>query len=433
MVLKILGATVNTLLPSKYYVHALVSVVLITVIHAFAQGRRTSRERDMHARFILVTGGFTPLGLTLLQNLAERGAHIIALSPKPIDDAEIDILVSLLRSTTNNEQIYAEECDLTSPASIRSFCTRFLTGKETRLDAIIFAHEYQHIGSILSLEDPAEVNRRRQEASLATFLVLTLLLPVLLVAPAERDIRIINVLNPFYAAAALTYSPSQPPSVNLSTFQQEGQRSLQMAVFTRHLQRILDALPSSGQVPRTEENTVPVVSDKVQKSNIITVSVCPGISRADTIAPLLSVQKLQGQSIRGLTLYIILQPLLRILTKSPTSAVQSVLHVLFLSTPFKKVMQSSSKGSTQEVLKAGALYRECAVVDLWIPTPTSTPSGDTNEGQDDTSMPDDGEFGGVHLGQSVWENFEAGLKEWEKKSVPSSKKQGAQTSSDTLS
>jgi len=55
MVLKILGATVNTLLPSKYYVHALVSVVLITVIHAFAQGRRTSRERDMHARVILVT------------------------------------------------------------------------------------------------------------------------------------------------------------------------------------------------------------------------------------------------------------------------------------------------------------------------------------------------------------------------------------------
>lgn len=240
--------------------------------------------------------------MTLLQNLAERGAHIIALSPKPVDNAEIDILVSLLRSTTNNEQIYAEECDLTSPASIRSFCTRFLTGKETRLDAIIFAHEYQHIGSILSREDPAELNRRRQEASLATFLVLTLLLPVLLVAPAERDIRIINVLNPFYAAAAVTYSPSQSPSVNSSTFQQEGWRSLQMAVFTRHLQRILDALPSSGQVPRTEENTVPVVSDKVQKSNIVTVSVCPGISRADTIAPLLSTQKLQGQSIRGLTL-----------------------------------------------------------------------------------------------------------------------------------
>lgn len=96
-------------------------------------------------------------------------------------------------------------------------------------------------------------------------------------------------------------------------------------------------------------------------------------------------------------------------------------------------MQSSSKGSTEEVLKAGALYRECAVVDLSIPTSTSAPSRDTNEDRNNTSMTEDGEFGGVHLGQSVWENFEVGLKEWEKKSVPSSKKQGGQTSSDTLS
>ncbi|KAL4068708.1 hypothetical protein V8B97DRAFT_1872909 [Scleroderma yunnanense] len=425
MVLKILGATVNTLLPSEYYIHALVSVLLIAVVHAFAQGRRTSRERDMHARVVLVTGGFTPLGLTLLQNLAERGAHIIALSPKPVDDPETDILVSLLRSTTNNQQIYAEECDLTSPASVRSFCTRFLTGKETRLDAIIFAHEYQHIGSVLSREDPAELHGRRQEASLATFLILTLLLPVLLVAPAERDIRIINVLNPFYAAATITYSPSQPPAVNASTLQQEGRRSLQMAIFTRHLQRVLDALPSGGQVPRTEENTIPVVSEKLQKSNIVAVSVCPGISRADTIAPLLSAQKIHGQSRRGFILYIILQPLLRILTKSPTSAVQSVLHVLFLPTPFKKVMQSSDKDSMQEVLKAGALYRECAVVDVRIPASASVPSGSDSEDRNNTSIIDDGEFGGVRLGESVWEAFELGLKEWEKTSTPSSEKQGS--------
>ncbi|KAG6334778.1 hypothetical protein ID866_4311 [Astraeus odoratus] len=399
MVLKMLGAAVNTLLPSKYYVHAVMSVLAIVVIHAFAQGRRTNRERDMHARVILVTGGFTPLGLTLLQNLAERGAHIIALSPMPINNPEIDILVSLLRSTTNNEQIFAEECDLTSPSSVRSFCTRFLTGKETRLDAIVFAHEYQHMGSIVSCEDSGELNRRRQEASLASFLILTLLLPVLLVAPAERDIRIINVVNPFYAAASMSYSPSQPLPTTSSIFQQEGWRSLQMTIFMRHLQRVLDALPSGGQLPRTDENTVPVVSEKVQKSNIVAV-------------------------------YILLQPLLRVITKSPSSAVQSVLHVLFIPTPFKRNAQSSSATSTsggtstQEVLKAGALYRECAVVDVRVRTRGSPTSGNTSEGQQDTPTMDDDELGGVHLGQTVWEAFEMGLKEWEKKAVPSSEKQG---------
>ena len=135
--------------------------------------------------------------------------------------------------------------------------------------------------------------------------------------------------------------------------------------------------------------------------------------------------------IEVLARYIILQPLLRLLTKSPTSAAQSVLHVLFLPTPFKKVAQPSSEGSTREVLKAGALYRECAVVDMRIPA-RRPPSGDTDEGRDDILMADDGELGGVHLGQSVWEALEVGLKEWEKKST-SSEKQGAQTTSDTPS
>lgn len=58
MVIKILGAVVNVLLPSEsYYVHAFVSILAIVVVHAFAQGRTTNRERDMHARVVLVTVG----------------------------------------------------------------------------------------------------------------------------------------------------------------------------------------------------------------------------------------------------------------------------------------------------------------------------------------------------------------------------------------
>jgi hypothetical protein len=55
MVLKVLAATVNALLPSNYYVHALISMLAIVVVHAFAQGRTTNRERDMHARVVLLT------------------------------------------------------------------------------------------------------------------------------------------------------------------------------------------------------------------------------------------------------------------------------------------------------------------------------------------------------------------------------------------
>ena len=257
----------------------------------------------MHARVVLVTvsrsftcspslfilvlqGSLTPLGLTLIEHLAKRGAHVIALSPKPVNHPEVDILIELLRDSTKNEHIYAEECDLSSSASVREFCTRFITGKDTRLDAIVFAHEYQPIGSLLASDDPVELAKRRRTSSLATFLMVTLLLPVLLVAPVERDIRIINVVNPFYAAASMTYSLTDVRSPTAPLFKQEGQRSLETIIFMRHLQRVLDALPSGGQVPKTDEATVRVVSDKVQKSNIVTTCVCPGIS-TDTVATLL--------------------------------------------------------------------------------------------------------------------------------------------------
>lgn len=406
MVLKVLAAAVNAMLPSKYYVHAIIFVLATTVVWAFAQGRTTNRERDMHARVVLLTGGFTPLGLTLMQNLAQRGAHIIALSPKPVQDPEVEILINLLRSTTKNDQIFADECDLTSASSVRSFCSRFLTAKETRLDAIIFAHEYQQLGSMIGRQDPAVLTQERQNASLASFLILTLLLPVLLVAPTERDIRIINVVNPFYAAAAPSYSPTSKPPPSSPLFRQEGWRSLQMVIFTRHLQRILDALPSGGQIPKTDDSTIHVVSEKMQKSNIVAVCVCPGLSRLDTIAPLLNAVRGRDQSVFGIVLYMLLQPLLRLLTKSTTSAMQSVLHVLFLPTPFKSNARQGTD-TPEEVLKAGALYRECAVVNLRIPSPVMADAA--NE-----QVPDDGEFGGVHLGQAVWEDLEGALKEWEK-------------------
>lgn len=103
---------------------------------------------------------------------------------------------------------------------------------------------------------------------------------------------------------------------------------------------------------------------------------------------------------------MLLQPFLRLLTKSTTSAIQSVLHVLFLPTPFKSNARQGTD-APEEVLKAGALYRECAVVNLRIQSPATADAADAQ-------VPDDGELGGVHLGQAVWEGLEGALKEWEK-------------------
>ena len=135
--------------------------------------------------------------------------------------------------------------------------------------------------------------------------------------------------------------------------------------------------------------------------------------------------------------YIILQPLLRILTKSPTSALQSILHVLFLPTPFKTAPKSKSKTTDErspiiedtipeEILKPGALYRECAIVRLHVPAPPEPPTNDNEEKvekgkqRDEIPIPiaDDGELGGELCGRLVWESYEESLKEWEKANPP---------------
>ncbi|KAF8910105.1 hypothetical protein CPB84DRAFT_1764622 [Gymnopilus junonius] len=437
MVLRIAEAFASAYFPTKYLFHIAAGIITVLVLRAFSQGRTTNRERDLHARTILLTGGFTPLGLTLLQSLAQRGAH------------NVSIIIDLIRNDTSNEQVYAEECDLTSPSSIRAFCTKFLTGKEQRLDAIIFAHEHKHIGSpkLFSRASKDQDQKERDALSLATFLITTLLLPALLVAPAERDIRIINVVNPFYAAAAgLPFSPSfdapESTSKSKSIFLSEGRRSLRSIVFTRHLQRVLDALPTTAPIPETEEGSkaIPIVSSKLQKSNIVAVSASPGIGRVDTASSLLNADFMSPTgSYLGLLCYVGFQPLLRILTKTPAAAMQTILHVLFLPTPFKLLaatkaakdktpkdaLDASSFDMLEEVLLPGALYADCSAVKLTEKDrqmqAEAAKAKAKGKKEDQGSLEeevldivDDGEYGGELAGRLIWEEYEVALKVWEK-------------------
>ena len=434
--------------PTQYLTQIVCVSIAVLFLRTVSQGRRTNRERDLHARVVIVTGGFTPTGLTLLQSLAERGAHVIALTPK-LQSPRVSVLVDLLRSTASNEHIFAEECDLSSPKSIHAFCERFLKGEDKRIDAVIFAHEYQHVGPFSPLYTGSNewTAKERDVKALATFLMTTLLLPVLLTAPFERDIRIINVVNRFYAAAAASPALSlEFGSPTHSLFLAEGTRSLRTIIFTRHLQRVLDALPTAP-VPQTDTSTsaVPVVSHKNQVSNIVAVSVSPGISRVDTISAMLNADwnTSTSSSWLGILLYTLLLPLLHIFAKSPFSAMQDILHALFLPTPMKILSQAGLQAPTEatrkpegsgapidasvlempeEVLKPGSLYAECAIVKLNVKVSLAAAKdhvadekqGTKTDGKEDVKVEDDGELGGEAAGRFVWELYELALKDWEK-------------------
>lgn len=225
------------------------------------------------------------------------------LLPTPCLTTHQDEVLSLLRSTTSNESIYAEPCPLDSPSSIKTFCEKFVnTSDETkrRIDALILTHEYQRIGTWKwgvnnTKELIEEENLTRDHNAMATFLLITLLLPAMLVAPTDRDIRIITLINPFYAAAVRQFNPGlfsssynpavrKDPKLVLPAGVLEGQRALRTAVFTRHLQRILDALPEPGS---DGTSSSALGKENAKASNIMAVSVSPGISRGGTIEPFL--------------------------------------------------------------------------------------------------------------------------------------------------
>ncbi|PVG03151.1 hypothetical protein CPB86DRAFT_779499 [Serendipita vermifera] len=422
MPVHIIGDVVSRNVPTSYYLPLACAIVFVYLIRGWSYGKRTDRERDMHGRTVLVTGATSSLGITLVTELARRGAQVVAVVPD-ISDPACQSLIDLVRYTTKNELVYAEQCDLSSPDNIKDFCAKLikasgggLENEPPRLDAVVFAHEYPHIGVFKgTAEEKRTEARRRLEGRLATFFFTTLLLPVLLTAPQERDIRFINIVSPFYSAAIPSFKKegNEHTSASGSVWIDEGRRSLLSILFTRHLQRILDALPSPSvktQLTGSQQRSAPNTSTNTEideevltskrPSNIIAVAVSPGISRWDTVAPFMRASRASPSfSHLGLLCYILASPLLYLLTKSSEAAVQSVLHALFLPSSIKANISISvsqtTQGGKEESVQGGALYAECERVQL---------PGDAEE-----------RFGGEGTGQSVWEQLEVELSKWRRK------------------
>ena len=61
MVLKIAYAAVTSVLTPNHYTHVVLALVAIYALYTYSQGRKTTRERDLHGRTIILTVCFTQL------------------------------------------------------------------------------------------------------------------------------------------------------------------------------------------------------------------------------------------------------------------------------------------------------------------------------------------------------------------------------------
>jgi len=55
MALHIIATFLSKTIPSSYYVPLAITTTILVAIRTFSQGRRTTRDRDLHARTVIIT------------------------------------------------------------------------------------------------------------------------------------------------------------------------------------------------------------------------------------------------------------------------------------------------------------------------------------------------------------------------------------------
>lgn len=335
---------------------------------------------------------------------------MIALHPDPTSPAVVQLLM-LLRSTSSNERIYVEECDLSSIDSIKRFVQQWqkdaksgmVQDLEARIDGIVFCegdgaglegHGYgvgpvqcRQVGTDEAIESRHATHLTGRHA------LVQLLLPTLLrsASTATSPVRVINQVSPFYSATVpstfapldLDYStrlfPSRAPWIA------EGQVALASVLLWKEFQSRLEAT-SSATAPSAKEggaNPTTVPSDAVPTSSpILALSVCPGLTRSYFRQTLRASTTHPHFSPIGLAVYLLILPIVWLFAKSASEGSQVVLGALMADTVAEGERRKKKKkrvktpegvlvedeeepgkrGERRMWIRGGALYREGLVV-----------------------------------------------------------------------
>ncbi|KAK4052719.1 hypothetical protein OIV83_002006 [Microbotryomycetes sp. JL201] len=274
-------------------------------------------------------GGFSGTGLALLQELARHGAQVIALHPSPTD-ARILQLVELVRSSTDNERIYVEQCDMLDCGSIKAFGDRWtkdgrsgmVQDLEARIDAVIFAE-----GEGVDLAALHTNDRYRTAYLTSRHALVQSLLPVLLRSAqfSSSPIRIIGHIPPSYAMSSASRNEMQP-------WLAEGQAALSSLALTRESQ------------------------SRLGPKGLCFVSACGGVTRSWTYSLLNQAGTFYVAAWLGVLLTWILWPLVWTFGKSSRSAAQ-----VFLMTLCSPVNHSHVPQTEDLIERNGKMQSELAV------------------------------------------------------------------------
>ena len=261
----------------------------------------------MHGKVVMVTGGTSGIGSSIVIGLAERGAQIVLLTHQPPSDIFIVDYIEDLRERTGNEMIYAEQVDLSSLYSIRQFATKWIdNAPPRRLDMIILA-----AATLTPAGKPRVLTREGLEETwmvnfLGNFHLLSILSPAIRAQPPDRDVRIL-----FATCSSYIHStPIDDGSVAMkkkewSPSKAYARSKLALMIFGQAFQQHLDAYKRPDGMP--------------MNSRVMFVD--PGFSRTPGMR-----RWLTRGTLWGLAVYLTLWQAAWLLLKSAEGGAQSFLY-----------------------------------------------------------------------------------------------------------
>jgi len=301
-------------------------VLILAALKYYFGGARNTSERLMHSKVVMVTvrffpplistntnsfpqGGTSGIGANVVQELASRGAQVILLTRQPPSDLFLVEYIDDLRRTTGSNLIYAEQVDLTSLHSIRTFATKWIdNAPPRRLDAVILCGGIA-LPSHARTQTTDGIDEEWQVNYLANFHLLSILSPALRVQPAHRDVRVIFTTCSSYIGAKFELDTVKRGVASKKNAAQTkniyAMSKFALMAFAQSFQRHLTAYQRPDGLPNC--------------TRVIVVD--PGASRTPGMR-----RWLTGGSLWGLLLYLLTWPIWWLFLKSPQQGAQSILY-----------------------------------------------------------------------------------------------------------
>ncbi|KAL4875970.1 hypothetical protein BJY04DRAFT_200660 [Aspergillus karnatakaensis] len=310
-------------------------VLLLAALKYYFGGARNRSERLMHSKVVMVTGGTSGIGATVVHELATRGAQVILLTHHAPSDIFLIDYIEDLRKSTGNQLIYAEQVDLSSLHSIRTFATKWIDNvPPRRLDMLILCANTAFPSLSKRKTTIDGVDEEWQVNYLANFHLLSILSPALRVQPPHRDVRVIMTTCSSYIGAKLDFSQLDAQTIPVFDKQPTSTRPLRSAASKKTTTKPTRQLaPQKVNIFGLSKLSLMIFAQSFQKhlnafkrpdgqpTSTRVILVDPGLTRTPGTR-----RWLAGGSLWGLLVYLFTWPIWWLVLKSPQQGAEPILY-----------------------------------------------------------------------------------------------------------